>query len=46
MRLPTHLKIINLEFLLSKGNAGAKSVAEIEGNAIQRLPLLRIHPIC
>jgi hypothetical protein len=44
MGLPTHLKNINLELLLSKGNEGTKSGAETEGKAIQRLPLLGIHP--
>jgi hypothetical protein len=43
---PTHLKNINLKFLLSKENAGKKSGAENEGKAIQRLPHLGIHPIC
>jgi hypothetical protein len=42
----THLKNINLEFILSKGNAGIKSVAETEGKAIERLSHLGIHPIC
>jgi hypothetical protein len=42
---PTHLKNINPEFLLSKGNAGTKSGTETEGKAIQRLPHLGIHPI-
>jgi hypothetical protein len=42
---PTHLKNINPEFLLPKGNAGTKSGAEIEGKAIQSLPQLGIHPI-
>jgi hypothetical protein len=40
MGTPTHLKNINPEFLLSKGNAGTKSEAETEGKAIQRLPQL------
>jgi hypothetical protein len=31
MGLPIHLKNINSEFLLSKGNAGTKSGAETEG---------------
>jgi hypothetical protein len=35
---PTHLKNINPEFLLSKGNAGTKSEAETEGQATQRIP--------
>jgi hypothetical protein len=43
---PTHLKNINPEFLLSKGNSGTKSEAETEGKAIQRLPHLGIHSIC
>jgi len=43
---PTHLKNISPEFLLSKGNGETKSVAEMEGKAIQRLPHLGIHPIC
>jgi hypothetical protein len=43
---PTHLKNINPEFFLSKGNEGTKSGAETEGKAIQRLPHLGIHPIC
>jgi hypothetical protein len=42
---PTHLKNIYPEFLLSKGNAGTKSGAEIKGKAIQSLPHLVIHPI-
>jgi len=46
MGTPTHLKNINPEFLLSKGNAGTKSGAETEGKVIQRLPHLGIHPIC
>jgi hypothetical protein len=41
----THLKNINPECLLSKGNAGIKNGAETEGKAIQRLPHLEIHPI-
>jgi hypothetical protein len=45
MKPPTHLKNINIEFLLSKGNAGTKSAAETEGKAIQRLSHLGIHPI-
>ena len=39
----THLYIFNPELLLSNGNAGAKSGAETEGKAIQRLPHLGIH---
>jgi hypothetical protein len=35
---PTHLKNINPELLLSKGNAGTKSETETEGKAIQTLP--------
>jgi hypothetical protein len=31
---PTHLKNVNPEFLLSMGNAGAKSGTETEGKAI------------
>jgi hypothetical protein len=34
----THLKDINSEFVLSKGNAGTNSGVETEGKAIQRLP--------
>jgi hypothetical protein len=41
----THLKNINPELLLSKGNAWTKRRAETEGKAIQRLPHLGIHPI-
>jgi len=41
-----HLKNINSEFLLSKGNVGTKSGAETEGKAILRLPHLGIHSIC
>jgi hypothetical protein len=41
-----HLKNINLEFLLSKGNAETKSGAETEGKAIQRLSHQEIHLIC
>jgi hypothetical protein len=39
---PNHLKNINPEFLLSKGNVGTKSKAE----TIKRLSHLEIHPIC
>jgi hypothetical protein len=46
IRQSTHLKNINLELLLSKGNAGTKCGAETEEKAIQRLPHLGIHPIC
>jgi hypothetical protein len=46
MGLPTHLKNINTEFLLSKGNAVTKNGAETEAKAIQKLPHLGIHPIC
>jgi hypothetical protein len=46
MGLPTHLKNINPEFLLLKGNTGTKNGAETEGKAIQRLLHLGIHPIC
>jgi hypothetical protein len=45
MRPSTHLKNINPELLLSKGNAGAKSRAESEEKAVQRLPHIGIHPI-
>jgi hypothetical protein len=34
------------KLFLSKGNAGTKSGTETEGKAIQRLPLLGIHPTC
>jgi len=43
---PTHLKNINPEFLLSKGNGGTKSGTETERGAIQRLLYLKIHSIC
>ena len=43
---PTHLKNINPELLLTKGNTGTKSGTETEGNFIQRLPYLGIHPTC
>jgi hypothetical protein len=46
MGLPTHLKNINSELLLSKGNTETKSGAETEGKAVQRLPHWGIHPIC
>jgi hypothetical protein len=46
MEPPTHLKNINPEFFLSKGDAGTRSGAEIEGKSIQGLPHLGIHPIC
>jgi hypothetical protein len=46
MGLLTHLKNINPEFPLSKGNAGTKIGTEIEGKATQRLLHLGIHPIC
>jgi hypothetical protein len=45
MRPSALLKNFNQELLLSKGNTGTKSGAEIEGKAIQRLPDLGIHPI-
>jgi hypothetical protein len=45
MRPPTHLKNINPEFLLSKGNARTKCGAETEGKAIWRKPHLEIHLI-
>jgi hypothetical protein len=35
---PIHLKNINTELFLSKGNAGTKSPAETEGKTIQRVP--------
>jgi hypothetical protein len=38
---PTHLKNINPELLLSKGNT--KNGAETEGKAIQRLPHLGLY---
>jgi hypothetical protein len=34
----THLKNINPELLLSKGNSGTKSGAEMKGKATQKLP--------
>ena len=43
---PTHLQNFNTELLMSKGYTGTKSGAEIEGEAIQRLPHLGIHPTC
>jgi len=43
---PTHLKNINPEFPLSKGNGWTKSGAENEGKTTQRLPHLGIHLIC
>jgi hypothetical protein len=46
MGLPTHLKTINAEFLLLKGNVGTKSGPETDGKAIQILPHLGINPIC
>jgi hypothetical protein len=45
MELFIHLKNINPEFLMTKGNGGTKS-AEIERKAIHKLPHLDIHPIC
>jgi hypothetical protein len=42
---PTHLKSINPELLLSKGNTGTKSGGETRWKAVQRLPHLGIHPI-
>jgi hypothetical protein len=42
----THLKNINPEFLLSKGNSWTMSGAETGGKAIHRLPHLGIHLIC
>ena len=41
----THLKNINPELLLSKGNTGTKNGVKTEGKAIQRLLHLGIHPI-
>jgi hypothetical protein len=38
VKLPTHLKNINPEFFLSKGNARTKSGTETKGKAIQRMP--------
>jgi len=32
--------------VLTEGNIGTKSGAETEGKAIQRLPHMRIHPLC
>jgi hypothetical protein len=43
MGLLSHLKNINPELLLSKGNAWTQSGAEIEGKATQKLPILEIH---
>jgi hypothetical protein len=43
---PTHLKNINPELLLFKGNTETNSGAETEGKAIQRLPDLGIHSTC
>jgi hypothetical protein len=34
---PNHLKNINPEFLLFKGNTGTKNGAETDGKAIQKL---------
>jgi hypothetical protein len=45
MRPSTHLKNIDSEFLLSKGNAETKKGEGTEGKAIQRLSHLGIHPI-
>jgi len=38
MGLPTNLKNINPEYLLSKGKSGTKSRAETQSKAIQGLP--------
>jgi hypothetical protein len=46
MEPPTHLKNLNPELLLTKGNTSKKSGAETEGKTIKRLPHLEIHPIC
>jgi hypothetical protein len=43
---PTHLKNINPELLLLKGNVRRKIGTETERKAIQRLPHLGIHPMC
>jgi hypothetical protein len=37
---PTHVKNVNSELLLSKGNAGTESGAETERKTVQRLPHL------
>jgi hypothetical protein len=42
---PTHLKNINPELLLAKGNAETKNGAETEGKTIYRLPHLGVDPI-
>jgi hypothetical protein len=44
MRPATHLKNINPEFLLLKGDAGKKCGVETEGMTIQRLPHPGIQP--
>jgi hypothetical protein len=41
-----HLKNINSELFLSKGNAGTKNGGETEGKTIRRLLHLGIHHIC
>jgi len=46
MRPPPHLRNLNPELLLCKGNAGTKNRAETEGKAIQRRPFLGIHLTC
>jgi hypothetical protein len=43
---PMYLQNFNPELLLSKGNTEAKSRAESEQKAIQRLHHLGVHPIC
>ena len=45
MGSPTHLKRLNPELLLSKGNTGTKSRAETEERPVSDCPL-GIHPIC
>ena len=45
MGQPTHLKNINPELLLSKGNTETKRGADTEGKIFQRLHHLAIHPI-
>jgi hypothetical protein len=46
MGLPTNLKNINPELLLSKGKTEIKIGAQAEGKAMKRLAQLGIHPIC
>jgi hypothetical protein len=43
---PNHLKNFNPKLILFKGNTGTRIGAETEGKAIQRVPHVRIHPIC